>query len=213
MPANVSEIHDKLRRELVLLYTKWNAFKTLYCTSDESVRMLDSAAALFFQMCRELLRDDIILTVCRLTDPAKSSVGKVSKSNLSINYLLEMIPPGEATIQESLRSMLPGIEVHCEPFRKHRNRRIGHCDVETRLKRSASLLPDIGLNAAEELLHRIAQLLNAVERYYDGNEEPYTEGVNASGNAGELLKFIRRKKDLERYFNRKEFGEQRDEEN
>jgi hypothetical protein len=206
MPANLREIHDKLRRELVLLYTKWNAFKTLYCTSDESVRMLDSAAALFFQMCRELLRDDIILTVCRLTDPAKSRVGKVEKSNLTIEYLVELIPPNEEILQRSLRSMLPTIEVRCEPFRKHRNSRIGHCDVETRRKRAASLLPEISVEHADETLHYIAEVLNAVERHYDNNEHPYRDGVYGSGNAEELLEFIRRKKDLEDYFNRKEFG-------
>ena len=64
----------------------------------------------------------------------------------------------------------------------------------------------------ELLLQRIAELLNQVERYYDGNEESYKEGVYASGNADELLDFIKRNNQLERYFNRKKFGDQGDEE-
>jgi hypothetical protein len=74
MPADVTEIHEALRRELVYLYTKWNDFKLLFCTTDENFRLLFSVAEFFFSIIREVLRDDIILTVCRLSDPANSRV-------------------------------------------------------------------------------------------------------------------------------------------
>ena len=210
MPSAVSEIHEKLRREVVFLYTKSQWFKKLYCTDDETVQLLDSAASFFFLVYSEMLRDDIIMTVCRLTDPAKTKVKKAMKNNLTVKYLVEIIPPADRALQSSLRSLLTCLDSHCQPFRKHRNLRIGHCDFEVRLKRSASLLPDIGLDDVDQALGSIAAVLNAVEMHYCGNEQSYKKGVYGSGNAEDLIKFIKRKKRLEKEFKRKEFGHDTD---
>ena len=67
MPADVAKSHDLLGRELSFLNTKWNDYKTLYCTDDDTVQLLNYAASFFFQILREVLRDDIILAVYRST--------------------------------------------------------------------------------------------------------------------------------------------------
>jgi hypothetical protein len=211
MPRDVSKTHDKLRREVVVLYTKWQWFKTFYCKDDEIVQLLDSAASLFFQMWREMLRDEIIITVCRLTDSATTKVKYgARKKNLTIKCLAEIIPGTDGALQKSLRSLLTSVDILCKPFREHRNLRIAHCDVEARLKRSVSLLPSIGLNEVDQALASIAAVLNAVEVHYCSNQHSYEEGVHGPGNAEDLIEFIRRKSSLEKYFNRKEFGDDPD---
>lgn len=127
--------------------------------------MLDYAASFFFRIVREVLRDDIILTVCRITDPAKSRVRGEQENNLTIKYLVSIIPPADNTSQKTLKSMLPQIEARCAKFRDHRNRRIGHHDLDTRLSRPKALLPAIGINDTDEALHSIGVALNAVERH------------------------------------------------
>ena len=62
--------------------------------------MLDYAASFFFRIVREVLRDDIILTVCRITDPAKSRVRGEQRNNLTIKYLVSIIPPADNTLQK-----------------------------------------------------------------------------------------------------------------
>jgi hypothetical protein len=79
MPADVAKSHDLLGRELSFLNTKWNDYKTLYCTDDDTVQLLNYAASFFFQILREVLRDDIILALCRITDRPESTVRGMTK--------------------------------------------------------------------------------------------------------------------------------------
>jgi hypothetical protein len=206
MPANVAEAHNLLARELSFLYTKWNVYKRLFCTDDESVQLLNHAASFFFRIWCEVSGDDIILTVCRMTDPPTSKVKGKDKSNLTIEHLVRITPLADPIVKQKLNSILRTIDARCRTFREHRNRRIGHYDLETRLKRPNSHLSGIGINDADDALQSIADVLNTIERYYDGNQQPYKEGIYGSGNGEDLLEFIRRKKDLEQYFNQKEFG-------
>jgi hypothetical protein len=207
MPVDVARTHDLLRRELLLLYTKWKDFKTLYCSDDDTVQLLDDAASFFFQIVREVFRDDIILTVCRLTDPASSSVRGVRRSNLTIEHLIAIIPSADSSLHKTLNSMLPTIKSRCAKFRDHRNRRVGHYDLNTRLKRPYAILSGIGVKDADEALEGIADVLNAVEMYFDGNQQSYNHGIYGSGDCGELLECLKDEKKLRRYFNHKEFGD------
>ena len=50
IPTELSEVFHRLQQELLILYTKWNSFKTLYCTSDENIKLLDNSAMGFFVM-------------------------------------------------------------------------------------------------------------------------------------------------------------------
>lgn len=208
MPSDVAKTHDLLGRELSFLNTKWNDYKTLYCTDDNTVQLLDDTASFFFQILREVLRDDFILSLCRITDPPASPVRGVKRSNLTIEYLISIIPDADSTLKETLkRGLLPIIKDRCKSFRDHRNRRVGHYDLDTRLKRPDALLPGIGIVDADAALKSIADVLNAVELYYDNNEQSYDQGIYGSGNASELIEFIGRAKVLQKYYNHKEYGD------
>jgi hypothetical protein len=62
MNAELADAHRLVGNELLFLSTKWNYFKRLFCTDDESVRLLHSAAAFVFEIYYQVLRDDIMLT-------------------------------------------------------------------------------------------------------------------------------------------------------
>ncbi len=209
MPADVAKSHDLLRRELSFLNTKWNDYKTLYCTDDNTVQLLGYAASFFFQIHREVLRDDIILTLCRITDPTASTVRGVRRNNLTIEYLISIIPDADSTLKGTLKKkkLLPIIKDRCKKFRDHRNRRVSHYDLDTRLKRSDALLPGIGIVDADAALKSIADVLNVVELYYDNNEQSYAQGIYGSGDGSELIQFIEHEKELQKYFNNKEYGD------
>jgi len=206
MPKEVAEIHDVLSRELSVLYTKWNDFKLLFCTSNESVKLLDSAASFFFQICQEVMSDDIVITVCRLTDSATTQVGGITKNNLTVAHLISIIPEAAGGLKKTLESMAKSAAVSWSKFRNHRNTRIGHCDLHTKLKRAEPALPGIKTSEVGLALQNISQLLNAIERHYDRKEFPFEDGIYGAGNGSDLLKFIKRKEELERYFNHKESG-------
>ena len=207
MPEDVTEVHELLVRKLLVLYLKWNFFKTLYCTSDASVQLLDEAAPSFFRVCAEIMTDDIILSICALTDPASARVQGMNRYNLTVRYLKTIIPKSDSELTQRVDDTLKNANKCWEAFRLHRNRRVGHYDFETILKKSGPIVPNLEIKETDAALKFIAYVLNNIERYYKGSETTYDGGIIVTGGAKELLEFIQMKNDLEKYINHKEFGE------
>lgn len=206
MPTDIAKAHDLLGNQLYFLYTKWNYFKTLFCTTDEAIALLHYAAEFTFEIYRELLRDDIILSVCRITDRATTNVKGHLKDNLTLKYLATLIPNADTTLQTAVAAEITKIDAKVISFRQHRNRRIGHHDLDTRKKRSTALLAELGLTETDDVLANIAGLLNCIEQFYDHNEQSYDEGIYGSGNADDLLEFIKYEQSLQKYYEENEFG-------
>jgi hypothetical protein len=205
MPAAVAESHDLLSRELMLLNTKWNDFKYLFCKSGANVRRLHDVAELFFRIVREIMADDIILGICRLTDPATSGVKGVQRANLTLHRIESLLANTKLAKTWKIRNRLSAVDAACEPFRKHRNRRVGHFDLDTRVKLAGNLLPGISIKETNRALKCIAGFMNAIAKPYGGDVRLYQHGI-AGPDARELLEFIRRANRLEVYFETKEFG-------
>ena len=84
MPAELADAHKLIGDELYFLYTKWNYYKLLFCSGVETITTLYYAAEFFFEIYREVLRDDIILSLCRLTDPATTNrSNRILRSSIS----------------------------------------------------------------------------------------------------------------------------------
>lgn len=209
MPENLAKLHDLIGRELYLLYTKWDFYKKLFCKSNKTVQLLHDTAELFFVIYREMLRDDIILTICKITDRATTNIYKQTRDNLTLKQLIKQVPHQQDTVSfiKILEDLANKIDEKCGPLRSHRNRRIGHYDLQTRLKQEDSLIPNISLAEGNQLLTAICNLMNVVEKHYDNHEQTYKHGIMGSGNAKDLIEFFDRNIDLEKYFNKKEFGD------
>jgi hypothetical protein len=205
MPPDVGASHELLVRELMLLNTKWNDFKLLFCRSDANVRRLHDVAELFFQIVREVLADDIILGICRITDPATSRVKGVQRANLTLDRIESLLPKSNAAKVRKIRNRLLAVRAACEPFRKHRNRRVGHFDLDTRMRRAGNLLPGISIRGTNRALKSIAGFLNAVAKFYAEDVRSYQHGIAGPGSR-ELLEFTKRANRLEVYFEKNEFG-------
>jgi hypothetical protein len=207
MLKDVAKVHELLDRKLLVLYLKWSFFKTLYCTSDTSVQLLDEVTSSFFRICAEVMRDDIILSICALTDPASARVQGMNRYNLTVVYLKTLIPKSDSELTQRVDEILHKAKKYWRAFRQHRNRRVGHYDFETTIKKSGSIVPNLEIEETDAALKFIADVLNTIQRYYKGSETTYDGGIIVTDGAKELLEFIQRKNDLEKYFNLKEFGE------
>ncbi len=208
IPAEVAVGHKLIGDELYYLYTKWDCFKLLFCSGDETISVLNYAAGFFFGIYREVLRDDIILSICRLTDPATTPVTGQDRSNLTLAHLSEAIPDSDASLRQTLEEDLKNLKSQIADFRQHRNRRIGHYDLDTRKGHPDALLPNLGLNETDDALAAISAFLNRIHQFYDQDENPYDMGIKApgSGNTQELIDFITNEQSLRKYRKEKEFG-------
>ncbi|MCC6699544.1 MAG: hypothetical protein IT365_28215 [Candidatus Hydrogenedentes bacterium] len=206
MPRNLAEAHRLLGYELYFLYTKWDYWKTLFCTDEETVDVLYSTAEFFFEIYREVLRDDMILTICRLTDPASTNVGRATKENLTLSHLEQLVSNPDDPLSTRLKNLLSDIDRQVAPFRNHRNRRLGHIDLQTRFKHPDASLPDLSIEEMEKALALMAELLNSIEKYFDHNERPYCQGSYGNGGAKDIVRLIKDHQELERYRDEREFG-------
>jgi hypothetical protein len=110
-----------------------------------------------------------------------------------------LIPPTDTKLCDSVSAAINAIDSKTVSFRQHRNRRIGHHDLDTRKKSLTAQLPNIDLTETDDLLMAIADLLNRVEKFYNHREQKYADGFFNSQDGEELIEFIREAKELREY--------------
>jgi hypothetical protein len=172
IPIEYRELFTLLSTEVTWLHAKWQIFKQLFAHSDERIAFLNEMAPAFFIVAEDALRDDILLSFARLTDPRQ--LGKYS--NLSLHSLLESMvsfsPEALVLVSEGLLAELDAV---CAPIRDIRNRRIGHLDLPTALNAHPTLLPGVSQEMVERALALMRQLLNGIQGHYDKAETAYLD--------------------------------------
>lgn len=174
MPDDVREVYEGLSQELAWLYAKWNVFYQLFAVSLERIAFLTDIAPSFFGMLQRVYIDDIVLSLGRLTDPPRTA----GRENLSLPRLLEVLSSSpDSTFRAHIQSSIEQIQVHCEPFRKQRNRRIAHKDLPTALNIHPEPLPAINRKMIEDALRMAANLLNSVLGHFENSQTAYASVI------------------------------------
>lgn len=159
-PPDVLDIFESLSSEVVWLHLRWILYCQLYCTNPERIELLNNTAALFFQQLQQVLFQDLVLGLCRLTDPLKS----VDKDNLVLQQLCQRLDESRyPTLSANLNQRLNHIKDKCAAFRKHRHRRIAHLDLGAKLNPTKNPLPTISKEMVENALKEIRDFMNEFE--------------------------------------------------
>lgn len=162
IPESLQKLYEILKEEVLWLNSEWKIFCQLFAFSEERIKFLAEMAPNFFGIIQEVLRDEIFISLCRLTDPPMTG----NKENLSLARLVEQI--GEFDKSEFHSNTLEEIKSHCEPFRDWRNRKIAHKDLPTTLEYHPDPLPGISKKMIDEALRMICDLLNNIsEKLWD----------------------------------------------
>ena len=110
---------------------------------------------------QQLMMDDLMLCVTRLTDPPKT--GK--KENLTIKRVPEFCEDPE--LRDEVQLLVDKAVAAADPARKYRNQRISHIDLGGE-KDPANLVPGATLGEAEEVLNTVHSILKIIEsRLFD----------------------------------------------
>jgi AbiU2 len=89
MGRPLGAVFSALTRELVWLHVKWGEYMELFGTSPERIELLNNAAPTFFGIVQNIMWEDSMRHIARLTDPPKS----VRKENLTIKTLPDLVSP------------------------------------------------------------------------------------------------------------------------
>lgn len=128
MSITLAELLEEIEQDVFRLTYVWETFRYLFAKEKKRVGVMNAVSGGFFVMVQQLLFDDAILRVSKLTDPA----GNRHQENMSLERLLraaEWATTDRAKWQR-YRSRLDDVEAACKPCRDHRNKRVSHKAVE-----------------------------------------------------------------------------------
>lgn len=143
--------------DVVWLDVKVSEFGILY-GSPQNIEILDEAASHFFSFLQDVLIEDIILHISRLTDTKESG----RQPNLVLESLLYLIKDRDFYVE--MASLYQNVVDSSKACRKYRNKRIAHNDYVSKLKSEG---PSISkreiIEATESIKSFIARLSQRLE--------------------------------------------------
>lgn len=188
MPPELARIYRGLWEEVAQLHIDWNQFKALYGRDPEHLALMNRGAPHFFGIVQRRLLDWILLSIARVTDPARA--GRDGPENLSLALLVERIP--DDAFRTTLGSALIAAGAAAQFARRHRHKRLAHADRQIRLRESASPLPASTVPQIEGALAAMASLMNQVQAHYEGNSQTaYPQSIEALGDVDAILQRLR----------------------
>ena len=171
IPLEIREKYKLLGDDVSHLHRKWGIFRQLFVSGEHVVALLNRVAPGFFRVCEDLLADDVLLSISRLGDPKRTG----RADNLSLEQLIHSIDTGRyPDLRREVDQLFRVMRDKCAFARDHRNKRIAHNDLSTKLH--AEPLSSPTTTNVEAALESMRALMNAIEKYF--HEPVYCNDVN-----------------------------------
>jgi hypothetical protein len=196
IPPEIVDTYMALVQQVLHLHRKWGVFRHLYCSTQETVDLLNDAGGDFIGIVQNLLAHDIVLTIARLTDP-KQTFGK---ENLSLEQLIHTIDAmRHKPLRQNIEQIYAGSKTKFAFAKLYRNKLIAHYDLATQLAQVPE--PPIPTTTdIEDGLKAIRDVMNAVQQHFDGLEIAtvnYYDLVTRPGGENRLIARLRIAKRVE----------------
>jgi hypothetical protein len=171
-----------LYNEIAWLHAKWNQYRILFAES-ERVKLLNGIAGFFFRVIQNVLWEDVVLHIARLTDPLKSA----GKDNLT---LLRLPAALQAPVLASeVKILVERAQTAAKFARDWRNRYLAHRDLNLATDSRAMPLPGISRENIEQALSTARAVMSIIERHYWQREVAFTHFI-AHGDAESLASYL-----------------------
>ena len=158
------EEHGKIAFDI---YCVWvNTYGWFYnlrtlCTHDDIIE-LSEFMGIFYSRLRNLLWQDTILAISRLTDPAEQDDHK----NVTVMWLPRIC--ANTTLEADIERLVRDVRRRVNAVRGWRNKVYAHSDLKRRLKPGAYQLPEVNLEKTEAALDAIGAPIGRVHQYCTG---------------------------------------------
>lgn len=154
--AELGETFHTLQNDLVWLHLKWRQYRVLFGTKPERLDLINEAAGGFFNVVQDVLWDDTLLSICRLTD----APGKGDRKRLSVRQLPSMM--SDVDVRAELQTRVDAAVEKARFARDWRDRRIAHRDMGHALDPKAMPLATASRQSVEESLEALREVLNTI---------------------------------------------------
>jgi hypothetical protein len=174
-----------LWQEVAWLHRKWAEFVELFGSKPTRIELLNQTAPAFFRMGQDVLWEETLLHIARLTDVSKTG-GRDKRTNLTIRNLPELVIDPEA--QQATAVLIETAVRKANFCRDWRNRHIAHSDLGLALNnKAAAPLEFASRRMVKEALGAIAEVLKYLGGYYMDSDMHFGGGPSIGGAASLLL--------------------------
>ena len=187
MPGDLGPQYARLFQHVAWLHANWATFRYLFVSGEDRVGLLNDTASFFFKLVSHALRREIILGICRLTDPATSG-RQSNQENLSLEQVvLEARKASDSKLADRLTAILERLRELVIPMRKLRHKILAHSDLPTVLGRLPEPLQGVRPIDIQQALKAVATFMDAVQGYYCNSGPNVTWEPVAGGGADHLV--------------------------
>ena len=171
-----------LWQEVAWLHIKWNEYVELFGKKPSRIELLNRAASHFFGIVQDLLWEETILHIARLTDPPKH--GK--HEHLTIKALPILVD--DVGLKEIVQNLIALAIAKAEFCRQWRDRRIAHSELRLAIDEGVKPLPPASRRDVREAIGSIDDVLNAVTSHYLDSTTHFD--VVQQANGAEALLYV-----------------------
>jgi hypothetical protein len=189
-PLGTGELAHWLWNDIANLHMDWNKYQLLFGADVETIDLLNAIASSFFSLTDRVLRHDILLRICRITDPAFSDWHR-KKPNASLHHLvlkIDRILPIE--LKRNLDLSLAELDDKSRPIRALRDKRIAHSDFDEVLHLKADPLPGVNRQQVELVLANMRAAFGLLESHFLAEGTAFEHVIQAN-DAKKLLFHLR----------------------
>ena len=156
MPTH-DQLFESIDKCVAKLAYRWKLYGELFDSGQDNIDLLNASSASVFGLLQELMLDDVILTLCRLTDPAASGGGK-DKENASINQLVKVSrSTADPAIAAEIDASVDRLDKLVKSLKIHRSKAVAHADLQHSL--NAETLPSITYDELEGAMKECYNLM------------------------------------------------------
>jgi hypothetical protein len=185
-------IYHALYNEVLWLHMKWLEYRKLYAESVKRVELLNSTAPFFFHVIQEVVWENVLLHIARLTDPA---IDKRGNRNRSLFQLPKIV--AEPGLAEEIGVLVREAAAALAGFaRTWRHKRLAHCDLAHELGQAARL-PAVSRQDVEAVLGSVRAVMNRLQSAYLNSTTAYVHASAGAGDAEALVCWLAEARQVE----------------
>jgi hypothetical protein len=137
---------------------KWQQHEALF-DSEEKVELLNKSAPAFFASLQNILIDDVVMHISRLTDNAKVA----GKDTLSLDQMKKAVT--DAALTTKLTLLIADVTTKTKPARDYRNTHGAHTSLA--VVRGDQVVPGVSRAQVKAALQSIHQVFEAIRDHYN----------------------------------------------
>jgi hypothetical protein len=167
MGVQLGGVYYGLFNQCAWLHMNWSDYVELYGVSPARIDLLNTVSASFFGMLDDVIWNDVLLHIARLTDEPRTA----QRETLSILRLPTIV---DAAARDDVHRRVDEARARAKFARDWRHRKLAHSDLTLAIEKgNAKPLAVASRNLVADSLKAIAQALNAVEGHYFQSEVRY----------------------------------------